>query len=300
MPRFIFCAIASWLLVGCGGDAGGGAVRRIAGGQEIRFQGVTFDLPASWRSQAGNGGMQLVPEGANPNGVLEEMYLLGGDPAVRSLAGDDAEQSILQSIEQIQPGAEKKRGPEAARFGALEGRTWVWSASAQNGRDVEIRVFAFLGNHGCALFALGYPEQLARRAGDLDAILGSMAKSVAPAAGGAGGVAEELVGQWIWMSNFSAANGGGSQSNTWILLQGDGRYRWHHDSVSSNPNGAAWGSEDEAGTWSVAGDAITFRPDRGDPYTQALEKRNHPKNVNDPMIVLDGKAYVTASNRRPW
>ena len=26
-----------------------------------------------------------------------------------------------------------------------------------------------------------------------------------------------------------------------------------------------------------------------------LEKRNHPKNVRDPMIVLDGKTHVAAS-----
>ena len=31
-----------------------------------------------------------------------------------------------------------------------------------------------------------------------------------------------------------------------------------------------------------------------------LEKRNHPKNVNDPMIVLDGDAFVTATQRPPW
>ncbi|HZV69137.1 MAG TPA: hypothetical protein VFG10_06315 [Saprospiraceae bacterium] len=31
-----------------------------------------------------------------------------------------------------------------------------------------------------------------------------------------------------------------------------------------------------------------------------LEQRNHPKNVNDPMIVLDGRAFVTAYNKPPW
>ncbi|HEX5051462.1 MAG TPA: hypothetical protein VFZ65_06790 [Planctomycetota bacterium] len=295
-------ALLSLVSAGCGGDPGAAspAVRHIAGGKAVQFQGVTFDIPSNWSSQAGQGGMLLTPEGANPSGMVEEMYLLGGDPAVRSFAGDDAERSIQQSVEQIQPGASKTSGPEPAKFGALDGRKWTWSATSQDGRQVEVRVFAFLGNQGCALFALGYPDVLARRAHDVDAMLASLAKTAPAAARGGGGVAEELVGQWIWMSNFSANNGGGSQTNTWIMLQADGRYQWHHDSVSTNPNGAAWGSQDETGSWSAAGDSITFRPDRGEPYTQGLEKRNHPKNVNDPMIVLDGKAYVTATNRRPW
>lgn len=34
--------------------------------------------------------------------------------------------------------------------------------------------------------------------------------------------------------------------------------------------------------------------------TFELEKRNHPKNVSDPMIVLDGQAYVATTAREPW
>ena len=301
MPR-----IAPLLLVvlaaGCGGDSS--AVRRIAGGKEVQFAGVTFDVPATWSTQAGDGGMRLTPQGANASGTLEELYLLTGDRALRSLDGEQVESTILQVVEQLQPGPVKKSGPEPARFGALDGRQWVWSGRSQFDKDVEIRVFAFLGDHACALFAVGLPEVLARRDSDLAAILAPLGKPAAGAGGAAavgarGANPEELTGQWIWLSNYSA-NSGGSQSNTWITLQADGRYQWHHDSVSSNPNGAAWGAQDEAGTWSLAGDQITFRPDGGAPYSQTLEKQNHPKNVNDPMIVLDGKAYVTATGRRPW
>lgn len=290
------------LLAGCGGDASG--VRRIAGGKAVQFGGVSFDVPATWSTQAGDGGMRLSPDGANASGTLEELYLLTGDRELRSLDGEQIESSILQVVEQLQPGATKRSGPEAARFGALDGRRWIWTGRSQFDKDVEIRVFAFLGTHACALFAVGLPEVLSRRESDVAAILASLGK---PAAGGGAGDAggtqganpAELTGQWIWLSNFTA-NSGGSQSNTWITLQSDGRYQWHHDSVSSNPNGAAWGSQDEAGSWSVVGDQITFRPDGGSAYTQTLEKRNHPKNRNDPMIVLDGKAYVTATGRRPW
>ncbi len=286
-------------LVGCGGGAA-----RIADGKPVRFRGVEFDVPASWSVQSSDDGMRFQPEGANASGTLEELYLLTGEPSLRTLDGDAVENALLQVVEQLQPGATKRGGPATRRFGDLDGRTWTWTGRSQFDKDVEIRAFAFLGDHACAVFAVGLPDALARRSADLDAVLGSMRKpdGATPAATGPAGSAggQELVGQWIWLSNFSATNGGGSQSNTWITLQADGRYQWHHDSVSTNPNGAAWGSQDESGTWAVSGDTITFRPDGGAPYTQSLEKRNHPQNVRDPMIVLDGKAYVTASNRRPW
>jgi hypothetical protein len=38
----------------------------------------------------------------------------------------------------------------------------------------------------------------------------------------------------------------------------------------------------------------------GIPYSQLLERQNHPQNTNDPMLVLDGKPYVTATQRKPW
>lgn len=277
----------------------------------MRFQGVVFDVPASWSTESADGGMRLTPAGANGSGVLEELYLLTGDPSIRSFDGHDAELAIVEVVDQMLPDATKKSGPDVARFGALDGRTWTWTGRSQFDKEVAIHAHAFLGDHVCALLVLGMPDVLARRAADVRAILGSLAKAGAGggtangAAGtgsdpGSSAVAAELTGQWLWFSNVNATNGGGSQTNTWITLQDSGRYQWHHDSVSSNPNGAAWGSQDETGAWSVAGDTITFRPDGGAPYTQTLEKRNHPLNRNDPMIVLDGKTYVTATARRPW
>lgn len=277
-------------------SSGGASAKRISGGQEQRYQGVVFDIPSNWKSQMNEGKLVVMPDGANPNGILEELYGVVSDPSVKSLGGADADR-IVQEL--AGAGATKKSGPETRKFGDLDGRTWVYTMPAQNGKTAEVRVYAFMGNGACAFIALGLPESIAKRDSDINAILASMSNPAAPA-GGAGGVRQELLGQWIWMSNFSANNGGGSQTNTWIKLGGDGRYQWHHDSVSTNPNGAAWGSQDETGTWSATDSTISFRPDRGNPYTQQLVKRNHPKNVGDPMIVLDGKAYVTATNRPAW
>ncbi|KAF0244435.1 MAG: hypothetical protein FD180_2556 [Planctomycetota bacterium] len=309
MRHAIALSVLAFLLAGCGKDEGGSSsssssgpsARRISGGTETRFKGIVFDIPSNWKSQAQGDALVLAPDGANSTGSVEEFYLMGADTAVTSLSGEAMEQSLAKSAAQLQPGATKKSGPDSATFGALEGRKWVWSAKAQNGKDVEVRAWGWMGTSGSALIALGFPDVLAKREKDVEAILASMSKPAAPASGGGGGgIAQELCGQWIWFSNFTANNGGGSQTNTWILLEASGRYKWHYDSVSTNPNGAAWGSEDETGTWSAAEGTISFRPDRGNPYTQALVKRNHPKNVGDPMIVLDGKAYVTATNRPAW
>lgn len=305
MPRPTLLLPLLAFAAGCGGEPGssppatGPVARPIAGGKATSFGGVTFDLPPHWRSEVREGAMLLSPDGANAAGTLEELYLFGTDPAVRSLAGDDMERSIARTVEQLQPGATKTKGPEPATFGELEGRTWTWTATAQDGREAQLRAFGFMGTAGCALMAIGHTERLSQRAADVEAMLGSLAKAKA-APGGADGVREELVGQWIWMSNFTANNGGGLQTNTSLTLRADGSYVWHYDSVSTNPNGAAWGSQDETGSWSATAASMTFRPDRGEPYTQRLEKRNHPKNTSDPMIVLDGKAYVTATARRPW
>jgi len=309
MRHAIALSLFALLAAGCGKDEGGSSsssssgpsARRISGGTETRFKGIVFDIPANWKSQAQGDALVLTPDGANPTGSVEEFYLMGADTAVTSLSGEAMEQSLAKSAGQLQPGATKKSGPDSATFGAMEGRKWVWSAKAQNGKDVEVRAWGWMGTSGTALIALGYPDALAKREKDVEAILASMSKPAAPAAGGGGGgVAQELCGQWFWMSNFTANNGGGLQTNTWIMLDASGRYKWHYESVSTNPNGAVWGSEDETGTWSTAEGTISFRPDRGNPYMQALVKRNHPKNVGDPMIVLDGKAYVTATNRPAW
>ncbi|MEK7468584.1 MAG: hypothetical protein AAB074_14335 [Planctomycetota bacterium] len=296
---------------GCGKDDGGSSssgssassgsnARRISGGSEQRFGGVAFDIPSNWKPQLNQGKLGLVPEGANASGVLEEAYGVVTDPTIKSIDGPDADR-IVQEISGA--GATKQSGPDSRKFGDLDGRVWIYTMPAQNGKTAEVRLYAFMGDSACAFVALGLPEFISKRDKDIEAILGSMSKAApAAAATGSGGssVRQELCGKWIWISTFAANNGGGRQTDTWIILDVSGRYKWHYEHVSTNPNGAAWGSEDETGTWSATDTTISFKTDRGGAYTQQLVKRNHPKNTGDPMIVLDGKPYVTATNRKPW
>jgi hypothetical protein len=49
----------------------------------------------------------------------------------------------------------------------------------------------------------------------------------------------------------------------------------------------------------VSGNALTGTSNTGRVANYAFEKRNHPKN-NDPMLVINGDAFVTYYQRPPW
>lgn len=110
---------------------------------------------------------------------------------------------------------------------------------------------------------------------------------------------QELVGQWCYMNMTSQ-----SQTSRCITFYTDGTYVYSSEasrSVSSPELAGGTASQNgDRGTWFVDGDRIYYNsPTAGSGYYH-LEKRNHPKNVNDPMIVLDGEPYVTTTQRPPW
>lgn len=118
-----------------------------------------------------------------------------------------------------------------------------------------------------------------------------------------GGVAMELVGKWCYV-NVASTYSGGSSADECITLNADGTYVYYSErSMSVNTNAYSGGTNSQngdRGTWSVQGDRIYYNSQSQGQGSYRLEKRNHPKNVNDPMIVLDGKAFVTQTARQPW
>ncbi|MBY0434971.1 MAG: hypothetical protein K2U26_12750 [Cyclobacteriaceae bacterium] len=121
----------------------------------------------------------------------------------------------------------------------------------------------------------------------------------APSAGGQGRVAMELVGQWCYMNmNLN------SQTSRCIVLNADGTYTYSEESSRSVNTPDLYGGTSsqggDRGTWYVQGDRIYYNSQTRGTGSYRLEKRNHPKNVNDPMIVLDGEPYVTTTARAPW
>jgi hypothetical protein len=109
----------------------------------------------------------------------------------------------------------------------------------------------------------------------------------------------ELVGQWCYMNMSS-----NSQTSRCIVLNADGTYVYSYSSSRSvnteTLSGGTSSQDGDRGTWYVQGDRIYYNSTASGQGSYRLEKRNHPKNVNDPMIVLDGEPFVTTTARAPW
>ena len=127
------------------------------------------------------------------------------------------------------------------------------------------------------------------------------AKPAATASAGAAASAngQELVGKWCKMSNLSNSSGGSSRS-TCFELRPDGSYTYRYEGSMSATTGATASQSSDAGRWKVSGNQLIAQSQRGTINTYTLEKRNHPKNKNDPIICLNGECFVTFYNKPPW
>ena len=109
----------------------------------------------------------------------------------------------------------------------------------------------------------------------------------------------ELVGQWCYMNMNT-----NSQTSRCVVLNADGTYTYSSESSRSvNTDTFSGGTASQGadrGTWYVQGDRIYYNSQNSGLGSYRLEKRNHPKNVNDPMIVIEGEPYVTTTSRPPW
>ncbi|MGI9069322.1 MAG: hypothetical protein ACR2HX_23340 [Pyrinomonadaceae bacterium] len=108
----------------------------------------------------------------------------------------------------------------------------------------------------------------------------------------------ELFGKWCYMSNVSSS-GGGRMSNSCFTLYENGTYEYYSETSSSGPVASSASQESDGGKWSVSGNTLTALSRARGTLTFSLQKRNHPK-TGDPMILLDGDAFVTYSPRSPW
>lgn len=131
----------------------------------------------------------------------------------------------------------------------------------------------------------------------LQRIAGAAASGASAPGGGTPG---ELAGKWCYMSNVSGTSGGGRMSDECFTIYADGTYQYHQETSSSGSYGSSASQQDDSGTWSLRGNtlAVVSRTQGATSYT--LEKRNHPKNTNDPMLCLDGRCYVTYGPKPPW
>lgn len=109
----------------------------------------------------------------------------------------------------------------------------------------------------------------------------------------------DLVGQWCYLKSST-----GTFSGRCITLNADGTYRYTEErSMSVQTDEIVGGTASQgadSGTWYVQGDRLYYQSATRGSGSYRLERRNHPKNVNDPMIVLDDEPFVTTTQRPPW
>ena len=108
----------------------------------------------------------------------------------------------------------------------------------------------------------------------------------------------ELFGKWCYMSNVNSY-AGGRMSNSCFTLYQNGTYDYYSETSSSGPIASSASQESDSGTWSVTGNTLTAHSRARGTLNFSFEKRNHPK-TGDPMIVLDGDAFVTYGQKPPW
>ena len=133
---------------------------------------------------------------------------------------------------------------------------------------------------------------------EVKALKAGKSGNAAPAGTGGGGNPQDLVGKWCYQSNVNA-QGGGRMSNICFTLNADGTYTYYGESSSSNPYGGTASQSSDAGRWTATATSLTARSNSGKTVTYALERRNHPK-TGDPMLMVDGDAFVTFYQKRPW
>ncbi len=112
-------------------------------------------------------------------------------------------------------------------------------------------------------------------------------------------VPQELVGHWCYQADIQANNGGGRHARRCFILYSNGTYEYQGGSNNSNPNGGSSSQTNDSGRWTATVTTITANSNSGETVTYSLEKRNHPK-TGDAMLIVDGDAFVTQTQRPAW
>lgn len=115
--------------------------------------------------------------------------------------------------------------------------------------------------------------------------------------GGPDAVLTSLVGKWCYLSSLTGSNS--FMSTRCFVLNADGSYQYSSQSSTSGAAGSTAGQSWDEGRWSATSTTLTAHSNSGEKTIYPIELRNHPK-TGDPMIVVDGDAYVTAFQKRPW
>jgi len=300
---------AAALLSGCGKDDSSGsgsgpgsgssassgsapAWTGISGGKQVRFAGVVADIPSGWTELPQGNATLIAPPGAN-QASIDELYAFLGEPTLKTLDAPGLESYLDQALMQLLQVPVKRSGSAAPRrMGALEGREWKWSAKLMDGRDVDIRCWAFSGSYCGSLTAVATPEALKRRMPELDQILGSFRKPEAAALD-----AQRICDTWV--RAFGRIGGvSGNSNEQQITFTGDGRFHYHSEGTSHGLFHRSSSQTDVGGSWRLSGDQLTATADDGVQKTFTVESRVEA-GTGAAVLAIDGTEFRRSSGR-PW
>jgi hypothetical protein len=227
------------------------------------------------------------------NGIQEQTSVVAADPGSKPRSNSTTDSSLIGSWSGNGESIEFRADGQCVYIG----NTFSYQVSQGHiilttAQGNVMFAYTIRGNQ-LNLTANGKQVTYARGTGNNPAVSGNTN------AGSAGSVAQELVGKWCYMSNSL-----NSSTNKCITLNADGTYVYNGESSrtvnTSEVYGGTASQGSDRGTWYVQGDRIYYNSQTQGQGSYRLEKRNHPKNTSDPMIVLDGEAYVTATLKAPW
>jgi hypothetical protein len=114
-----------------------------------------------------------------------------------------------------------------------------------------------------------------------------------------GQIAPELVGKWCFIN--LAASTTDALTNSCITLNADGTFEANLDR-SMLPSGTSLPNiqDNDSGKWWMKGNRIFYNSSSNGQGSFALQKMNHPRLENTPMIILNGIAFATALPHDPW
>jgi hypothetical protein len=111
------------------------------------------------------------------------------------------------------------------------------------------------------------------------------------------GIVPAFVGKWCYLSSLTGTNS--FMSSRCFTLYQNGTYEFAAESSTSGAYGSTAGQSYDTGRWTATRTTLTAHSTKNGKIVYPIELRNHPK-TGDPMIVVDGDAYVTAFKKSPW
>lgn len=106
-----------------------------------------------------------------------------------------------------------------------------------------------------------------------------------------------MVGKWCYLASLGGTSS--YRNDKCFTLYANGTYEYYGEVSSSGSAGSSVGTQRDTGRWTATRTTLTAYSNSGERIVYPIELRNHPKN-GDPMIVVDGDAYVTVYQKRPW